>query len=126
VLADAVLLVHLGFIVFAVSGALCVVRHPWLAWLHVPAALWAGCIGLAGWICPLTPLENALRARAGEGGYARGFVAHWVEAWIYPPGLTPALQMALGVGVLALNAALYVWIIARARARGSPSARGAS
>jgi hypothetical protein len=124
-LADAVFAIHLGFIVFAVAGALCVMRRPRLAWLHVPAALWAVWIELAGWICPLTPLENALLARAGLEGYSGGFAAHYLIPLIYPAGLTPAIQVAIGAIVLALNGALYARIIRRARARGSRAARAA-
>lgn len=114
-LADAVFALHLGFIAFAVLGAFCVLRYPRLAWLHVPAALWAALIEFAGWICPLTPLENALLRRAGESGYDEGFVAHYLIPLIYPAGLTPRIQLALGLGVLGLNAALYAGILLRAR-----------
>jgi hypothetical protein len=124
-LADAVFAIHLAFIVFAVAGALCVMRRPRLAWLHVPAAAWAVWIELAGRICPLTPLENALLERAGLEGYSGGFVAHYLIPLIYPAGLTPAIQVAIGAGVLALNVALYARIIRRARARGSRAARAA-
>ena len=56
VLADAVLVLHLAFIAFAVFGALAVWRWPRLAWLHVPAMAWVAYVVLAGEICPLTPL----------------------------------------------------------------------
>ena len=39
-----------------------------------------------GWLCPLTPLENALRARAGQQGYAGGFIEHYLTAAIYRKG----------------------------------------
>jgi hypothetical protein len=125
-LADAVLALHLAFVAFAVAGALCVARWPRIAWLHAPAALWAAWIELAGWICPLTPLENALRERAGQAGYSGGLVEHYLLAWLYPDGLTPQVQIALGIAVLVLNALLYAWIIRGARARGSRAAHGAS
>ena len=125
-LADAVFALHLGFIAFAVLGAFCVLRYPRLAWLHVPAALWAVLIELFGWICPLTPLENALLRRAGETGYGEGFVAHYLVPLIYPAGLTPRIQLGIGLSVLALNAALYARIIRSAGARGSRTASGAT
>ena len=66
---------------------------------------------LAGWVCPLTPLENSLRRAAGEAGYAEGFLAHYVLPLLYPPGLTRGLMVAMGVAVLVLNVAVYalVW-----------------
>ena len=110
-LADAVLLLHGLFIVFAVFGGLLVWRWPRLAWLHLPAAAWAGWVVSAGWICPLTPLENALRRSAGEAGYGGGFIEHYLLALIYPEGLTRPVQIALGLGVLLLNAVLYARIV---------------
>jgi Protein of Unknown function (DUF2784) len=121
-LADAVLVLHGLFIVFAVLGGLAAVRRPWLAWLHLPAATWAAWVTMSGSTCPLTPLENALRRSAGQAGYPGGFVDHYLVAWIYPDGLTRPVQTALGIGVLALNLALYAFVIARRRRR--PSAPG--
>ena len=60
-LATAVVLVHLTFVTFVVLGGLLVLRWPRVAWIHLPAAGWGVGITLAGWICPLTPLENWLR-----------------------------------------------------------------
>jgi hypothetical protein len=106
-LADLVLGLHAGFIVFVVVGGLLVLRRPRLAWLHLPAAAWGVAIEFGGWICPLTPLENRLRAAAGEAGYAGDFLGHWLQLLLYPPGLTRGMQMALGAGVLLVNAAVY-------------------
>ena len=50
-MADAVVLIHFGFILFAVLGGLLVLRWSKVAWVHVPAFIWAGIIGLFGWIC---------------------------------------------------------------------------
>jgi len=121
-LADAVLLLHGLFILFAVLGGLGVWRWPRLAWLHLPAAAWAGWVVSAGWICPLTPLENSLRRRAGEAGYSGGFVEHYLLGLIYPEGLTRPVQVGLGLGVLLFNAVLYGWLVARRirTARASP------
>lgn len=121
-LADAVLLLHGLFILFAVAGGVLVWRWPRLAWLHLPAAAWAAWVVSAGWICPLTPLENALRRSAGEAGYGGGFLEHYLLALIYPEGLTRPVQIALGLGVLLLNALLYALLMAR-RSR-PPSPKG--
>lgn len=115
--ADAVLLLHLVFIVFAAIGGLAVLRWPRLAWLHLPVAAWAALIEFGGWICPLTPLEVALRRSAGEAGYAGGFIEHYLTAVIYPQGLTRAHQIALGTGVLLVNLAIYLRLLRRRRGR---------
>lgn len=112
-LADAVLLLHFGFILFVVFGGLLAFRWPWAALLHVPAALWGGAIELAGGLCPLTTLENRFRLEAGLSGYASSFVEHYLFGLIYPEGLTRGMQVALGVGVVGVNVAIYAIFLAR-------------
>jgi hypothetical protein len=115
VLADAVLVTHLGFVLFVVFGGLLVLRWPSVVWVHVPAALWGVAIEYAGWICPLTPLENDLRARAGEYGYEGDFVARYLLPVIYPEGLTREAQFVLGSAALLFNIAIYVLVWRRHR-----------
>ncbi|MBI5751547.1 MAG: DUF2784 domain-containing protein [Hydrogenophilales bacterium] len=116
-LADSVLVLHLLFIVFVLAGGLLAFRWPRLVWVHLPAALWGAAIEAAGWICPLTPLENHFRQFAGEAGYAGGFIEHYLLAIVYPAGLTREIQMGLGFAVLALNLLVYgVWWLRRRRA----------
>ncbi len=107
ILADAVLALHFAFIAFALLGGILVWRWPRLAWLHLPAAAWAAGIAFFGGICPLTPLENRLRAAGGEAGYAGGFIESQLEALIYPGWLTREIQVALGAVVLAVNLFAY-------------------
>ena len=64
--ADLVLLLHLTFVLFVVTGGLLLLKWPRLAWLHLPAAIWGAIVEYTGWICPLTPIENTLRALAGS------------------------------------------------------------
>ena len=116
--ADAVLVLHLAFIVFASAGALLVVRWPRVAWLHLPALAWATWIVATHGLCPLTPLENALRRRAGEHGYAGGFIDHYLMPLIYPPGLTPELQNRIALALVACNTLLYGWALFRQLRRG--------
>jgi|SRR5687768_4356169 len=106
-MADAVLVLHLAFIVFVLVGGIAVLRWPKLAWIHIPAATWGVLIEFAGWICPLTPLENSLRIRGGEAGYSGGFIDHYVTGIIYPDGLTRTAQFAIGALVLAINGYVY-------------------
>jgi len=109
-LADAVLVLHLSFILFVVLGGLLVLRRRWLLWLHLPAVAWGILIEIMGWICPLTPLENWLRLQGGERGYAGGFIDQYLVTLIYPDGLTRELQWLLGALVLAINVGIYFWV----------------
>jgi hypothetical protein len=114
-LADLTVVLHLGFVLFVVGGGLLVLRWPRLAWLHVPAAVWGAFIEFAGWICPLTPLENWLRAEGGGPVYAESFVEHYVIPLLYPAALTRELQWLLGGGVIVINAVVYAVILRRRR-----------
>ena len=116
ILADAVLLLHLGFILFVVFGALLVARRRALMPAHLLAAVWGVGIEATGAVCPLTYLENALRGRAGEAGYSGGFIEHYLLNLIYPAGLGPDTQWLLAAAVLTINVGLYAWIYRR-RAR---------
>jgi Protein of Unknown function (DUF2784) len=112
-LADLVVTSHVAFVVFVAVGGLLVLRWGRLAWLHVPCALWGAWVELAGWICPLTPLEVSLRRAAGEAGYSGGFLEHYVLPLLYPSGLTRTVQTGLGVAVLAVNAVAYTLVLRR-------------
>jgi hypothetical protein len=116
--ADALVILHLGFIVFVVVGGFLVWRWPRLVWIHPPVALWGGLVEFFGWTCPLTPLENELRRIAGDTGFEGGFIDHYVIPIVYPPGLDRTLQIALGVTVLLVNAAAYTLYFRRKRFRG--------
>lgn len=114
-LADAVLLVHFLFILFALLGGALVAWHR--AWLlaHLPAALWAVLLMIFNWHCPLTPLEKQLRLAGGEVGYEGGFIAQYLLPLVYPAGLTPTVQTLLGLFALGVNITVYTWVWRRRR-----------
>ncbi len=109
--ADALVVAHLAFILFVVAGGLLAFRWPKVIWLHLPALLWGVFIELNNWVCPLTPIEQELRRMAGDGGYQGGFIDHYLVPVIYPSGLTPETQFALGLAVLSINGLIYGWWI---------------
>ena len=113
-LADAVVLVHTAFVAFVVLGGFLAWRWSRIAWLHVPCALWGAVIEYQGWVCPLTPLENDLRRRAGLAGYAGGFVEHYVLPVLSPAGLTRPVQALLGTLVVVVNLIAYGVLLRRA------------
>ena len=119
--ADVVLVVHFAFVVFVVLGGLLALRWPRVAWVHVPVALYGAVIEFAGFVCPLTPLEVWLRRQGGESGYEGGFVEQYITAALYPTGMTREIQVAMGIGVLAINAVVYAiwWRRQRRRRRAS-------
>ena len=106
-LADVVVGLHFIFVLFVVLGGLLVLRWPRVAYLHIPAAVWGAAIELAGWVCPLTPLENWLRRQAGSAGYLGGFIEHYILPILYPSALSRDIQLLLGFLVIAANLGVY-------------------
>lgn len=123
-LADLVVIAHLTFILFVVGGGLLAFRWKRTVWLHVPAAGWGVLIELAGWICPLTPVENRLRLKAGERGYEGSFVEHHILPLVYPEELTRNGQLVLGGLVLVVNAIVYAALLGRRRRATSRAEKG--
>jgi hypothetical protein len=116
-LADLVVVLHLTFVLFVVLGGLLVLRWPRVAYFHIPAAIWGAVIELAGWLCPLTPLENWLRRQAGSIGYAGGFVDHYILPILYPNALSRDIQLLLGFLVIAVNLTIYGYVFRRKAGR---------
>lgn len=112
-LADLILTFHLAFIVFAVVGGLLVLRWRWLMFVHLPAVAWAVVVELMHWPCPLTRWENHFLERSGAGGYEGGFIDHYLIPVIYPDGLTPNIQIAIGVSVFLINTIVYGFVFLR-------------
>lgn len=119
--ADLVLLLHLAFVVFVVAGGLLILKWPRIAWVHLPAVAWGAIVEFTGWICPLTPLENTLRAMAGTAAYDSDFIEHYILPLLYPAKLTSDIQLILGIAVLGVNVAIYSWLWWRSRVNDCPS-----
>jgi len=107
ILADFLVLLHLLFVVFVVAGGFLLLRWPKIAWLQLPAAVWGASIEFSSGICPLTPLENHLRALGGEAGYSVSFVERYLMPILYPANLTVPIQIVLGGLVVVVNLAAY-------------------
>ena len=106
-LADLVMVLHFGFILLVVFGGFIALRWQRFALLHLPAVLWAIFLELKpGTLCPLTPLEQSLRLRAGESAYGGGFIEHYLEPIIYP-AMSLHDQYFLGIGLFVLTVVIY-------------------
>lgn len=105
--ADSVLALHAVVALFAVVGGLAIPLLPALAWLHVPMVLWSSIVNLAHWTCPLTPLEQSLRKRAGQGSVEGGWIQHYIEPMVRPQGMPRRMELIAGVSVLLWNGLVY-------------------
>lgn len=110
-LADLVVGIHFAFVLFVIFGGFLAAKWRRVMWLHISAAFWGAFVEFSGWICPLTPLENWLRQKAGEAGYRSDFVARYLLPVLYPQGLTRGIQIVLGALVVAVNLAIYGCIL---------------
>jgi Protein of Unknown function (DUF2784) len=115
-LADGVVVIHFAFTTFVIFGGFLTRVWPRVLFVHLPALAWGVWVEVSTTICPLTPLENHLRHLAGESGYSGGFLAHYLTAVLYPPGLTWHIQWVLAALVLGLNAVAYGSFFKRSRA----------
>lgn len=106
-LADVLVGVHLLFVVFVMAGGFLLSRWPRLMWLHLPAAAWGAMIEFTGGLCPLTPLENHLRALGGGPTYGGDFVEQYLLPVLYPDNLTVPMQQFLGGLVVMVNLVAY-------------------
>lgn len=113
-LADAVLVLHVGFVVFVVAGLVMIVagnllgwrwvNDTWFRFAHLAAI---GVVVAESWfgvVCPLTSLEIWLRAQAGAGAYAGDFIAHWLQRllfWNAPTWVFTAAYTLFGLAVAA-------------------------
>jgi hypothetical protein len=119
-LANLVVVLHLAFVAFAVFGGFAAWRWRAVAFAQLPALAWGCWIELSGRVCPLTPLENLLRHRAGDAGYSGGFIEHYIIPVLYPAGLTAAVQWWLAGFLVAVNLVAYAGLLVRTR-RTAPS-----
>lgn len=115
-LADLVFVLHLCFIIFVIGGGFLVWEWRWVAFLHIPAAVWGLAIEFLNAPCPLTPLEQLLLNRAGEAAYRGGFIDHYIVPLIYPEA-NPRFFLEAGLFLLFINCAIYAWIILRIKVK---------
>ena len=110
-IADAVVAIHLGFILFVVFGAILVIKWHKLIFFPCPFRD----MGLVGRISgldmsPSPPFENWFRRGAGSGGYQNSFIDQYLLPLLYPPGLNREWQIVLGTLVILVNVGMYVWV----------------
>ena len=107
-LADALVVVHFVFTMFVILGGFLTWRWRPVALVHLPALAWGCWVEVSGAICPLTPLENHLRHHGG-------FLAHYLVAVLYPPGLNWRIQWVLAALLIGLNGLAYGRLLVRPR-----------
>ncbi|WP_313328689.1 DUF2784 domain-containing protein [Stutzerimonas balearica] len=108
--ADSLLVLHLGFVLFALLGGLLVAWKPRLLAVQLPAAAWAIFVEITDHGCPLTHWEQRLRSISGDTGYSEGFIEHYLLPALYPSWLSLPVQYVLAGVVLLANLLIYAWL----------------
>lgn len=119
-LADAVVVIHLGYVVFVAVGGFISYRYPLVLRAHVPAVGWALGIVTIQWRCPLTQVENTLRERAGSQAYESGFIDRYLTGVLYPTQYERFMQALVAAGVI------IAYVLLALRWQRSPQERGMS
>ena len=117
-LAILILLLHFSFILFAIFGALLILKFKKIIYFHIPAVAWGAYIELSHSICPLTHLENYFLKKAGKDQYSIDFIENYVFKIIYPPVLNYEIQTYLGVILIFVNLVIYYYIVKKSRTGG--------
>jgi hypothetical protein len=112
VLADAVIVLHCVFVMFAVAGGFAYVLWRRAPQVHLPIVAWGMVVALTDVKCPLTSLENWFWLHASANGYEGGFVAHYLGPIVHPVRSDVGLGPAAGVVLIAINVAVYYSAIA--------------
>jgi hypothetical protein len=127
-LANTVLLLHFAVVIFVVLGLPAIFIGNWRGWAWVNKLWWRSAhlmaiavVVVQAWLgqyCGLTILESRLREQAGQLGYERSFIEHWVQRLLYheaPLWVFAAVYTAFG--------ALVAWSWFRYPPTGRPALR---
>lgn len=92
-LADAILALHVGIVVFVVGLLPLVLLGGALGWrwvrrfglriTHLGLMVFIAGQAWLGQLCPLTVWEQDLRRIAGQGSYGESFIEHWLSRLLY-------------------------------------------
>jgi uncharacterized protein DUF2784 len=104
--AAGVLVLHLLFILWVAFGALFTRCRPLLRWFHIASLIYGILLEILDWSCPLTPMENWFRGRAGIPTYRGGFLLHYLDALVYPD-VPPSLLVLCAGAVCLFNLGIY-------------------
>lgn len=123
-LADAMLVLHVAVVLFAVVGEVLFliggarhwrwVRHFGVRVMHL---LLVGFVALQSWlgqVCPLTVWESALRGTHASTAPNTGFIQHWLSELLYVQA-PPWVFVVAYTGFAVLVLATWWWVPPRRR-----------
>ncbi|HUY26279.1 MAG TPA: DUF2784 domain-containing protein [Candidatus Binataceae bacterium] len=118
-LADLVAVIHAAYAAFVVLGLAAIivggaagwkwVRNLWFRAAHLGAIAVVLAESIIGLACPLTRLEDALRAHAGQSGYAADFLGYWLDRLIFFDA--PAWVFMIIYAAFTVAVAVALWLV---------------
>lgn len=118
-LADALMVLHLGVVLFVVGLLPLVLLGGWRGWhwvryrglrlLHLGVMVFVAAQAWLGQLCPLTVWEQDLRRLAGQASHTESFMAHWLERLLYWD--LPWWVFVAAYTAFALLVALAWWLV---------------
>jgi hypothetical protein len=112
-LAAIVLVLHLLWILWVMTGVLFTRGHPWLTAFHLGSLVWGIVVEVGPWPCPLTMLEDHLESHAGMETHSGSFIVHSLDKLIYPD-IPVAVIIGFAVAVCGANLLVYAFRLTRA------------
>jgi hypothetical protein len=113
-IADAIVAVHVAYVIYVVIGQLLIwlglalrwrwVRNPWFRWAHMIMMVIVGGEATLDIECPLTRWEGQFRELAGEATSGTSFVGRLLHKLIFvdwPPWIINGLHMGFALVVVA-------------------------
>jgi hypothetical protein len=114
-LADLILVIHFGFVLFVVAGLFLIwvgavlgwrwVRNFWFRTVHLAAICFVAAEAIVGVACPLTVWEDALRGSPVQAG----FIERWIGRILYYD--FPEWVFVLAYTAFAAIVGLTYWLI---------------
>ncbi|QFZ23787.1 DUF2784 domain-containing protein [Saccharothrix syringae] len=99
-LAELVMVVHYGVLVFLVVGGFLAWLRPRVLYFHVAMAAWGLLVVVFPIACPLTWLENAFRDAAGQPPLPGGFIDTYIDGVLYPESAARPVQVLVALVVV--------------------------
>lgn len=117
IIADIILVVHLGWIIFMLYGFVLTIRAFWRPafwdrWLfrsiHLGGIIIVAGLEILGKYCPLTLWENALRHRYNPANdYPGNFILGYIDKLIYPD-VSPLVYLLPTYGIAIFTLVMFV------------------
>jgi Protein of Unknown function (DUF2784) len=128
-LADAILALHVGVVLFVIFGQLAILLGAWRAWAwvrnfafrltHLALMVFIAAQSWLGRLCPLTIWEMQLREIAGQTTYRTSFIEYWLSRLIF---FEAPWWMFVAVYTAFAGLILASWFLVPPRRRSKPTA----